>query len=343
MQWPCPHSEATGNILFVYGTLKRGYTNYQRYLNVAERHNKAEFLGTAVTREKFPLVLRPVTMLPDTCAPILMDQAGTGCCIHGEVFRVDSDTLAAMDILEGVRVAKGRYHKREVVVSPPNGSASTEDLRCTAFFFPASAELLKLPSMPSYDDNQHALYRPGTVRPEIVDLCLGLHKHSLSSKQPCPMSVLPVRLLPGDDIVKSLRAFVLERNLDAAIVLTCVGSTSKTTLRPAGVPKGKVFDGKFEIVSLTGTLSSTGHHLHMSISDPDCAVFGGHMLEGCIVRTTAEIVLGVVHDVQFTRPTDPRTGYDELSIDDASASQRIMTSTIDDAKRRRLDKDASQA
>ena len=46
--------------------------------------------------------------------------------------------------------------------------------------------------------------------------------------------------------------------------------------------------------SLTGTLSPTGHHLHMSISDRDCRTYGGHVLEGCIVRTTAELVLAEV-------------------------------------------------
>jgi hypothetical protein len=51
------------------------------------------------------------------------------------------------------------------------------------------------------------------------------------------------------------------------------------------------FNGKFEIVSLSGTLSSSGHHVHMSIADCDGNVFGGHLMEGCLVRTTAEIVL----------------------------------------------------
>jgi len=37
-------------------------------------------------------------------------------------------------------------------------------------------------------------------------------------------------------------------------------------------------------------------------------------MEGCIVRTTAEIVLGELQGVIFERPIDVRTGYDELSI-----------------------------
>merc|ERR1711918_136073 len=101
--------DTSSNVLFVYGTLKRGYTNYQRYLGPAERHKKAVFLGEAVTQERYPMVIRPLHMLPSTCGPVLMDKVGTGSCIKGEVFRVDDDTLTAWDILEGV--SSGHYYK----------------------------------------------------------------------------------------------------------------------------------------------------------------------------------------------------------------------------------------
>ena len=100
------------------------------------------------------------------------------------------------------------------------------------------------------------------------------------------------------------------------MVLACVGSTGpRTTLRPAGAGEARLLDGDYEIVSLTGTLSPTGHHLHMSISDRDCRTYGGHVLEGCTVRTTAEVVLGVLEGVAFNRPVDARTGFKELSVD----------------------------
>lgn len=308
-------------LLFLYGTLKRGLTNHVRYLAFAEAKKKAAFLGLAATREKFPLVIRPPHLQPTTCAPVVIDKAGSGHHIQGEVFKVDEDTLAALDILEGVR--SGFYYKKVIQVSVTEpAEASPGGVECTAYFFPESEELLALPAYPSYTTEHHELYRPFPINREIAELCQGRDSHGLSCSRPCPSTVLCLRLLPGDDILGCLRSFADERGLDAAVVLTCVGSTGKTTLRPAGIPRPKTFDGKYEIVSMTGTLSRTGHHLHMSISDPDCNVFGGHMMEGCIVRTTAEIALGVLEGLEFTRPMDARTGYDELSISEVSPEKR---------------------
>ena len=130
------------------------------------------------------------------------------------------------------------------------------------------------------------------------------------------MAVQVVRLLPGDDLAISLRRFAAERGIRAAVVLSCVGSTGpRTTLRPAGAGEARRLEGDFEILSLTGTLSASGHHLHMSISDRECHTYGGHVLEGCLVRTTAEVVLGVLEGVAFNRPVDARTGFKELSVD----------------------------
>jgi len=129
------------------------------------------------------------------------------------------------------------------------------------------------------------------------------------------MKVHVLRLLPKQDLLKALLAYIKDQAIEAAVVISCVGSTGSTVLRPAGVPKPKVFKGSYEITSLTGTLGLRGHHLHLGISDAECKAYGGHLLEGTLVRTTAEIALGVVEGVRFTRPQDLRTGYDELSID----------------------------
>jgi predicted DNA-binding protein with PD1-like motif len=69
-----------------------------------------------------------------------------------------------------------------------------------------------------------------------------------------------------------------------------------------------------EIVSLTGTLGPDGLHVHISLAGADGACIGGHLVEGCIVNTTAELVIGELADVAFRRLADPATGYAELVV-----------------------------
>ena len=129
------------------------------------------------------------------------------------------------------------------------------------------------------------------------------------------MKVHVVRFVKGDDVRLKLEEFVKEKKMKAAIVLSAVGSLTKASLRLANQEKSKIFNGHFEIVSLSGTLSSTGgSHLHMSISDEDGKTTGGHLTEGSIIYTTLEIAIGELKDVEFTRETDPVTTYKELKV-----------------------------
>ena len=68
----------------------------------------------------------------------------------------------------------------------------------------------------------------------------------------------------------------------------------------------------FEIVSLTGTVSKGEAHLHISLADEIGNVFGGHLMEGCIVNTTCELVLGILEGYGSKREYDKATGYDEI-------------------------------
>ena len=69
----------------------------------------------------------------------------------------------------------------------------------------------------------------------------------------------------------------------AGIVLTCVGSLTRAVIRLADQPQGTTFEGKHEIVSMVGTFSPDGDHLHLSISDATGRTVGGHLLEGSLV------------------------------------------------------------
>ena len=128
------------------------------------------------------------------------------------------------------------------------------------------------------------------------------------------MRTFALRLHPGQDPRRELVAFALQHGLQAAFVLTCVGSLRRAALRLANQPTTTYYDDKFEICSLVGTLSPDGPHLHVALSDGCGVSIGGHLQEGSEVYTTAEIVLGELTEVVFSRPIDPETTYDELVI-----------------------------
>jgi predicted DNA-binding protein with PD1-like motif len=128
------------------------------------------------------------------------------------------------------------------------------------------------------------------------------------------MKTLPLRLNPGDDLRAALSGALSSLGGEAAFVVAGIGSLSEARLRFAGrdVPRHVV--GDLEILTLSGTLGAGGPHLHASVADADGRVFGGHVAPGCIVRTTAEVLLAVLDDVTFTREPDAATGFAELAI-----------------------------
>ena len=128
------------------------------------------------------------------------------------------------------------------------------------------------------------------------------------------MNILAIRLKPEQDLKQSLRNFVEQNNIQVGFILTAVGSLKKATLRFANQDKSQVFDERFEIVSLVGTLSSQGIHLHISLADKNGKTIGGHLLDGCTIYTTAEILIGTSEDFIFLRTVDEKTGYKELEI-----------------------------
>jgi hypothetical protein len=77
----------------------------------------------------------------------------------------------------------------------------------------------------------------------------------------------------------------------------------------------KELRGPLEIVSLSGILSTNGIHVHTSVATASGETFGGHLVDGCIINTTVEIVIqNLSDDFVFDRIFDEQTGYKELSI-----------------------------
>ena len=128
------------------------------------------------------------------------------------------------------------------------------------------------------------------------------------------MLPLPLRLNPGDDLRAAVVAALAASGHGAGFVLQGIGSLSVAQLRYAGVPQPTALRGDLEILTLAGSVSPDGAHLHMSVSDAEGRVLGGHVGAGCIVRTTAELLLALLPGQRFSREHDPQTGYAELKI-----------------------------
>jgi predicted DNA-binding protein with PD1-like motif len=128
------------------------------------------------------------------------------------------------------------------------------------------------------------------------------------------MKVFALRLKPNEDLKQTLKIFALQENIKAGFILTAIGSLKVATIRFANQDRSTVLSEKFEILSLNGTIATTGVHLHIAISDKQGKTIGGHLDDGCIIYTTAEIVIGISEEYTFLRTLDQETGYKELEI-----------------------------
>ena len=128
------------------------------------------------------------------------------------------------------------------------------------------------------------------------------------------MRTLPLRLPPGADLRAALQAVLREHAVEAAFVVAGIGSLSVAQLRLAGAQTTQTLHGDLEILTLSGTLGVDSSHLHASVADATGRVWGGHVAPGCIVRTTAELLLALLPDWNFTRALDAATGYVELAV-----------------------------
>lgn len=123
------------------------------------------------------------------------------------------------------------------------------------------------------------------------------------------------RLKPQQDLFDSIEGFVKENNIEAGCVLSSVGSLTHATLRLANREYYNEYNGHFEIVSMTGTVSIHGSHIHIAISDGDGVTIGGHLVSGCKIYTTAEIVLLELDYVVYKRELfENDSGYEELVV-----------------------------
>jgi predicted DNA-binding protein with PD1-like motif len=128
------------------------------------------------------------------------------------------------------------------------------------------------------------------------------------------MQLLPIRLSPGLDLRRALEDAAASQTAASAFVISGIGSLVEARLRYAGEADESTIAGPLELLGISGTLSPSGAHLHMSVSDSAGRVFGGHVGYGNAIRTTAEILLVLLDEWSLTREHDPATGFRELLV-----------------------------
>ena len=122
-----------------------------------------------------------------------------------------------------------------------------------------------------------------------------------------------VRLDPGDEIVEKVLWLAAVENIRLATI-SGLGAVDNVTLGIFSPDtkqyKANMFHADFEIVSLTGTITTQRGrpytHLHMAVSDLAGRCYGGH-LNRAVVSATAEIVIQTIPG-EVDRQPDPKIG-----------------------------------
>lgn len=124
---------------------------------------------------------------------------------------------------------------------------------------------------------------------------------------------LVIRLDPDEEIIENLRAIAEKEQIKLASV-EALGAINDFTVGVFDTVEKKYysnrFQGAYEIVSLTGTITTKDgafyQHLHMSAGESSGAVFGGH-LSRAVVSATCEMIVRVI-DGLVERVLDPDIG-----------------------------------
>lgn len=120
--------------------------------------------------------------------------------------------------------------------------------------------------------------------------------------------------MPGDDLRSTLETLARRAFPDGAFVVCGIGSLGDVRLRYAGVDEAARHAGDHEILTLSGTVTPQGAHLHMSVASATGEVHGGHVVAGNRVRTTVEVLLVATPGWRLSRAPDEATGHPELTL-----------------------------
>jgi len=114
------------------------------------------------------------------------------------------------------------------------------------------------------------------------------------------MRVLPLHLPAGADVRRSLEE-IAQQEASEGFVLSVVGNLQTAAFACPGQSGPTTLTGELEIITLQGTVSPQGVHLHLSFSDGECQVWGGHLEHGSLVLKGADVLVGFLQEAPPTQ------------------------------------------
>ncbi|MEM4735123.1 MAG: DNA-binding protein [Candidatus Thorarchaeota archaeon] len=136
-----------------------------------------------------------------------------------------------------------------------------------------------------------------------------------------PRRVVVARLEPGDDVLESLQTIARDQDIRGA-QLSAIGALSGARVGYFELASRKYreieINREVEVVSCIGNISrledgQTVIHAHMVVSDDEGRCYGGHLMKGCVVSVTLEVVI-MEFDKGLLRAHDKRSGLNLLML-----------------------------
>jgi uncharacterized protein len=142
-----------------------------------------------------------------------------------------------------------------------------------------------------------------------------------------PLTAEPLHLDPGDDVRVCLERLAAHQKR-RGFVLSVVGNLAQAAFQCPGKTRSTVLRGEFEIITLTGTLAPEGVHLHLSFSDGDCQVWGGHLDPGSLVLKGADLLVGWLDDPATPAATSASPAAARSAAPCAAAAPRVRIAVL---------------
>jgi len=127
------------------------------------------------------------------------------------------------------------------------------------------------------------------------------------------MRVRAIHLDAGADVRRSLEDLAHHENAQG-FVLSVVGNMRQATFACPGRTSPTVLSGELEIITLQGTIGPQGVHLHLSFSDGDCQVWGGHLEHGSLILKGADLLVGFLDMAEQSTAAAGNTTAPRLTI-----------------------------